>query len=310
MRPRVALVRERVELPDGDFLDLDWSPGGSECAVVVIHGLEGSSRSVYVLGLMQALRAKGWRSVAMHFRGCSGEPNRHSRSYCAGETEDVGFVIDHVRSRCEGLPIVAVGYSLGGCALLNWIAASGAGANIAGAVGVSVPFKLAEAASRMRSGISYLYQWHLLRRLRSTYRRKYANRADAPVPMTGVAQLNDFFSFDNAITAPLHGYRNVADYYGRASCRQRLAEIVVPTLLLHALDDPFMTPETAPSAEELSPSTRLELSEHGGHVGFVEGTIARPRYWLERRIPAFVEDLMSERACNRVATQSEIPCPI
>lgn len=287
----VKLVRERLDLPDGDFLDLDWTCGDSGPVVVIIHGLEGCSRSVYVRGLMRALSRNGIRSVAMNFRGCSGTPNRLPRSYCAGETDDIEHVVRHVRGRVGGQAVFVVGYSLGGSALLNWLATAGQQAPIAGAVAVSVPFLLREAAERMRSGTSRLYQWYLLRRLRGTYRRKFREREDGPVTFHALARMKDFFEFDDAVTARLHGYRDVADYYAQASCRQRLGAVTVQTLILHAVDDPFMSPGVLPESDELSAAVTLEVSTHGGHVGFVGGTVFSPHYWLEERIPEFLRQL-------------------
>jgi len=287
----VPLARERLELPDGDFLDLDWAGGNSGPVTVIIHGLEGCSGSAYVQGLMRALALDGQRSVAMHFRGCSGPPNRLPRSYCAGETNDIGQAVRHIRRRTGDEPLFVVGYSLGGNALLNWLAATEDGAGVDGAVAVSVPFLLREAANRMGSGASKLYQWYFLNRLKTSYRRKFGSRNDAPVPLESLPRLGNFFDFDNAVTAPLHGYRDVDDYYARASCRQRLGAIGIPTLILHAIDDPFMTPLAVPRRDELSPAVTLELTAHGGHVGFVGGTVLKPQYWLEERILRFLQQV-------------------
>lgn len=292
---RMDLERERLELPDGDFLDLDWAGGQSGSLALIIHGLEGCSQSAYVRGLMRALGRHGVRSVAMNFRGCSGQPNRLPKSYCAGETEDIASAVRHVRRRANPEDLFVVGYSLGGNAMLNWLASAGAESEVRGAVAVSVPFELREAAERMGSGASRLYQWYFLQRLKSSYRRKFCNRDDAPIPPSELERLSDFFAFDDAVTAPLHGYRGVDDYYRRASCRQRLRMISVPTLILHALDDPFMTPRAVPDPEELSDLVTLDLTPCGGHVGFVGGNLLAPRYWLEDRIPRFILTLSSNR---------------
>jgi predicted alpha/beta-fold hydrolase len=159
---------------------------------------------------------------------------------------------------------------------------------VSGAVAVSVPYLLREAAERMAAGPSRLYQTYLLRKLKHTYRKKFAGRELGPIPTGTLTQVKDFFDFDDAVTAPLHGYRDAIDYYARASCRQRLHAIRVPTLLLHAVDDPFMTPRVIPRRDEVSEFVTLEISEHGGHVGFVAGSPFRPRYWLEERIPRFL----------------------
>lgn len=290
-RPRLALRRERLELADGDFLDLDWTPGERGPIVLVLHGLEGSSDSHYARGLLATVIRHGWRGVVMHFRGCSGQPNRRAQRYCAADTVDIAYVVDSLRRREPDAPLAAVGYSLGGNVLLKWLGSAGADVPLCAAVAVSIPFLLDDTAQRLQQGFSRLYQLHLLRALKRGYRNKFRQRTDGPVPLRELATIRDFYGFDDRITAPLHGYAGVHDYYARASCRPDLRQIRIPTLILHALDDPFMRPETAPTASELSPSVRLELSSGGGHVGFVAGPWPwRADYWLERRIPAFLAE--------------------
>jgi hypothetical protein len=200
-------------------------------------------------------------------------------------------VVDWLREREPTTLLAAVGYSLGGNALLKWLGETGADAPLHAAVAVSVPFMLDSTARRLRAGGSRLYQNHLLRALKRSYRHKFRRRLDGPVTLTELRALRDFYAFDDRITAPLHGYADVHDYYARASCRPYLRCIRIPTLILHALDDPFMGPEAAPTADELSPSVRLEISPHGGHVGFVGGRWPwRAEYWLERRISEFLAE--------------------
>lgn len=290
-RPRLPLRRERLELPDGDFLDLDWTFGERGPIVLVVHGLEGSSDSHYALGILAAVVRRGWRGAVMHFRGCGGQPNRLARSYCAGDTADIAHVVDWLHRREPITPLAAVGYSLGGNALLKWLGETPADPPLRAAVAVSAPFLLDAAAQRLGSGFSRLYQSHLLRELKRGYREKFRHRSDGPVALDELATLRNFYAFDDRITAPLHGYTGVGDYYARASCRQFLRRIRIPTLILHALDDPFMSPDAVPKAAELSARVRLELSRNGGHVGFVAGRWPwRADYWLERRIPAFLAE--------------------
>jgi len=276
-------------LADGDFLDLDWTLEKDGPIVVILHGLEGSSSSGYVHGLLRALTVQGWRGVVMHFRGCSGVPNRLARSYNAGEIEDVAAAVAILRHREPATPLACVGYSLGGNVLLKWLGERGADVPLQAAVAVSVPFILDTAAQRLRRGFSRCYQAYLLRNLRASYRRKFSAQAQPPFPLQDLGSLGDFYAFDDKITAPLHGYLGVHDYYARASCRQYLKGIEVPTLILHAADDPFMLPSAIPDAEELPEDVTLELSSQGGHVGFVAGSLPwRAVYWLEKRIPEFL----------------------
>jgi predicted alpha/beta-fold hydrolase len=290
--PRPARRRERLELPDGDFLDLDWTLGQHGPIILVLHGLEGSSDSGYARGLLATVAAQGWRGVVMHFRGCSGESNRLTRSYNAGDTADIAYVVDWLRQREPTTPLACVGYSLGGNALLKWLGETATTVPQA-AVAVSVPFLLNEAAQRLRKGISRLYQHHLLHQLRANYRRKQRARIPIPMSLREMAKLRDFYAFDDQITAPLHGYQGVDDYYARASCRRYLGGIRTPTLIVQAIDDPFMLPSVLPSPEELANSVTLELSRYGGHVGFVTGAWPwRAGYWLEQRIPAFLTEYL------------------
>ena len=285
--PRLSLRRERIELRDGDFVDLDWTPGHGGPVVLVLHGLEGSSDSPYARGILNVADASGWRGAVLHFRGCSGEPNRLDRSYHSGDTGDLADVVAVLQARDDVSDIVAVGYSLGGNVLLKWLGERGGESPLAAAVAVSAPYTLSLAADRLADGLSRVYQGRLIREMCAKLRRKFTDR-DAPIDLDAAYGSRDFWEFDDRVTAPLHGFEDVHDYYTRSSSRQYLHGIRIPTLILHALDDPFMTPDVVPSPDELSASTELEVSDHGGHVGFVHGTLPwRPRYWLEERIPAF-----------------------
>ncbi len=287
-RPRPALRPDRVELADGDFIDLHIGTGPGP-VVLVIHGLEGGLESHYAGSTVAALAAAGFRPVFMYLRGCGDEPNRLPRSYHSGATEDLVAVLTHLANGPVGPALAAVGFSLGGNLLLKHLGEA-ADPMLRGAVAVSVPFVLRDAMLRLNLGLSRIYREHLMERLRAAYRRK---RATLP----GMADLDlkamrDFFDFDDQITAPLNGFAGAEDYYARCSCRQYLRHIRTPTLILHARDDPFMFRRSIPRPEELGPGVRLELSAHGGHVGFVGGALPwRPDYWLEGRLLGFLQGL-------------------
>ncbi|MEJ2480852.1 MAG: hydrolase [Acidihalobacter sp.] len=278
---RLALRRERLELPDGDFLDLDWTTDGDTSGLVlVLHGLEGSSASPYVQRLLRRLRPLGMRAVVMHFRGCSGEPNRLARGYHAGDTADLSFVVDYLRQQQPQRPLAAIGYSLGANVLLKWLGETAQQNPLRCAAAVSVPFELEAAADKLESGISRLYQRSLLRSLRRSVARKYALR-DMPIPRQLVEAAPSLRAFDDCFTAPLHGFRNAEDYYRRSSCRPWLPNIKRPTLIVHAADDPFLRRDAVPSAAELPPGVELQLTPQGGHVGFVAGCVpGRTEDWL------------------------------
>jgi hypothetical protein len=288
-RPQVKLRRERLELPDGDFLDLDWLATDARGPIVLIlHGLEGSSNSKYALGMLQAASARGWRGVVMHFRGCSGEPNRLARGYHSGETGDVAQVVAVLKERDPQARIGAVGYSLGGNVLLKWLGEMRERAPVDAAAAVSVPFLLGNSARRMEQGFSRIYQWELVARLRRSIAAK-RRRMQLPLRRSDLNGIWTFREFDEHVTAPLHGFAGADDYYLKSSSRQYLKHIAAPTLVIHSSDDPFMTPDTAPGRDELSPAVDLELYSRGGHVGFVGGSAPwRANYWLEERIPRFL----------------------
>lgn len=304
LRPRIPLTaeRERFTLPDGDFVDLDWvapEPGAAvrgragasdspaPPTVLILHGLEGSIESHYARGLLTAFAAQGWRGVLMHFRGCSGEVNRAPRAYHSGETEDARAVIAALGARLDG-PLAAVGYSLGGNVLLKYLGEQGRDTPLAGAAAISVPMMLSPCAARLQRGFSRVYDQWLLRALKESYRRRRAAVDLGPVGAVDDREITSIKSYDDRITAPLHGFADAEDYYAKSSSRPYLARIAVPTLIVHAEDDPFMTPDVIPDESELSPSVTLEVSRRGGHVGFIMGPPWRPRYWLEHRIPEFL----------------------
>ncbi|NQD91190.1 hydrolase [Pseudomonas sp. CrR25] len=295
---RLERTRERLWLADGDFLDLDWHGRHTATAplVLVLHGLTGSSSSLYVLGLQQALAGRGWASVALNWRGCSGEPNLLARGYHSGASEDLAEVLHHLRAQRPMAPLYAVGYSLGGNVLLKYLGESGGDSQLLGAVAVSVPFRLDQCADRLGQGFSRFYQAHFMHEMVAYVKTKQhlfahqgmADRLAALERLGPLDGMRTFWDFDGRITAPLHGYADARDYYLRASSRYFLDRIETPTLIIQAADDPFVFRHSLPEVEELSASTQFELHEHGGHVGFVDGSPRRPGYYLERRIPQWL----------------------
>ncbi|WP_374441576.1 hydrolase [Pseudomonas panipatensis] len=293
--PALQRQRERLWLADGDFIDLDWhGPHRAEAPLVLaVHGLTGSSDSHYIRGLQQALAARGWASVALNWRGCSGEPNHLPRGYHSGVSEDLAAVIEHLRAQRPLAPLYAVGYSLGGNVLLKYLGEQGGDSPLRGAVAVSVPFRLDQCADRIGIGFSRVYQAHFMRELVAYVRdkqRAFAQRGahdnlaalERLGPLDG---MRTFWDFDGRITAPLHGFADAHDYYRRASSRYYLGGIRTPTLIIQSSDDPFIDVGSVPPTSELSASTRLELLSRGGHVGFIGGPPGRPDFYLERRIP-------------------------
>jgi uncharacterized protein len=286
--PRVDLRIERLELPDGDFVDLGWCGEGVGPLAILLHGLSGGFDSKYARGCAGRLLADGWRCVFLQFRGAGPEPNRLPRSYHHGETEDFRELLAVLRRREPSARLFAVGWSLGGNVLLKYLGEEGDRAPLAAAVAVCAPYALKPCAERLRTGFSRVYQTHLLGELKAMIRRKHAV-VPLDIDLAQALAARDFFEFDDAVTAVLNGFRDAEDYYARSACGQFLGGIAVPTLAIHAKDDPFMTPDVIPEASLLPPSMTLEVCEHGGHVGFVSaGPGLAPRFWLDERIPEFL----------------------
>lgn len=284
--PKYRGRTEKMTLSDGDFLELEWFDAKGPL-VVILHGLEGSIDSAYARAICRSLHQADSQVLFMHFRGCGEAPNLKARSYHSGDTQDFQEVLEYAQQKTNKAVMAAIGYSLGGNVLLKYLGEKGAHCVISKAVAVSVPFQLADAAKRLESGASRLYQRVLLNRLQQSYHAKFSTQAS---PLTiDVNQLNSFFRFDDAVTAPLNGFIDVHDYYQQSSSRQFIPNITAKTLIIHSKDDPFMFPDTSPTANEIPQSVQLELTTYGGHVGFIAGKRV-PRRWLEPRILQFLLD--------------------
>jgi len=289
LRPRLEIEWQRVELSDGDFIDLAWSGPEQGKTVLLLHGLEGSINSSYASGLMHALNRRGYRTCVMHFRGCSGEPNRLPQWYHSGQSEDPQRILEFLRDQMGIELYAAVGFSLGGNVLLKWLGEQGAAMPLQRAAVMSVPFQLAHAAQRMGEGFSRLYQWYLVSSMQKKYKTKFAS-VSSPLDVD-INMLTTFWQFDDKVTAPLHGFEGADDYYTRASSHQFIPQIRVPTLILHARDDPFMYAHTPPLPNELPENVWLELTEHGGHVGYINGVIpGLANYWGEKRLVEWIDN--------------------
>lgn len=292
------LRRERIITPDNDFLDIDWCGEGNLPLVILLHGLTGSSQSIYIKGLQHILLKQNYRSVALNFRGCSGQSNHSYRCYHSGETQDIDFLYKTLREREPKTPFAAVGFSLGGNVLLKWLGEQQNNVNLFAAVAVSVPLVLSICATKLDFGFSKIYRANLLRELKDYIFKKQQHlqkmgkieHAKKLEQLGDLTAIRSFWEYDERVVAKLHGFKNAHDYYARSSSRQFLKNIVVQTLIIQALDDPFMTPNVIPNADELSPFVTLELTQNGGHVGFVTGKNPfKPDYWLEKRIPEFLQ---------------------
>ena len=293
-RERAPLRREILDLPDGDSTAVDWVSAGdalprSAPLLVVLHGLEGSAESSYARMMMQAALERQWRPCVLHFRDCGDYRNPLPRRYHAGETGDIRHFLQTLFEQGQTGPIFAVGYSLGGNILLKYLGESGADSRLQAAGAVCVPLNLHICAEALNQGFSKHYQKILLKNMKNSVQRKF-DRDTAAFDWDRAMAAEDFAEFDDAVTAPLHGFDGMNDYYDKCSSAQFLKDVAKPTLVINSLDDPFMTPEVIPHHDELSEHVTLEIADAGGHVGFVEGgTPWRPRYYLPRRILNFLE---------------------
>lgn len=297
-RPDVPLRRERVATPDGDFWDFDWlnTPAASGAPLVVLfHGLEGSSHSQYARNLMRHLALRGWRGVVPHFRGCGGELNRLPRAYHSGDHEEIGAMLAHLRPRADG-EMLAVGISLGGSALLNWIGRAGAQAHgmLRAAVTASVPLDLMASGTAIDRGLNLVYTKHFLHTLKPKA-LAMADRFPGKLDRERVARVGTMWEFDDAVTAPLHGFAGADDYWTRASSKPWLAGVRIPTLVINARNDPFVPAVSLPSPDEVSPEVLLEQPAHGGHCGFMTGPVPGRLDWLPQRVLGFFDGSLVQR---------------
>ena len=292
--PPTNPIRERLETPDGDFIDIDWHYShATPCRglAVVSHGLEGHSRKKYPLGMAHCLSLYGWDVICLNFRCCSGEPNRLPRFYHSGVTDDLHLVLCHGLQR--GYERAAlVGFSMGGNQTLKYLGENPSlvPAEVTAAVVFSVPCRLGDAVLVMDKLSNRPYMHYFMKGLREKIREKAARFPDL-IDLDGLDQMITFAPFDNQYTAPLHGFKDADDYYQRCSSATVIGSIEVPALLVQAHDDPFLPASCYPVHEaEKSESFFLEITDFGGHVGFMGGWTA-PHYWSELRALAFIEEM-------------------
>lgn len=290
-RPMLGYRRQRIDTPDGDFIDFDWLEGaGSATAplVVLFHGLEGSVSSHYAAALMQRVRALGWRGVVPHFRGCSGEPNRLARAYHSGDHAEIGWMLAMIRALAPTGPLHAVGVSLGASALLNWLgrAAERATTQLTSAAAVSAPLDLNAAGIAIEQGFSRVYS-RMFQRTLVPKALTMAQRFPGMLDATAIRRVGSMYDFDGAVTAPLHGFANTVDYWSRASSKPWLEHIVIPTLVLNARNDPFIPAHSLPGPADVGRGVLLEQPETGGHAGFPSSPFPGNLDWLPARLIQF-----------------------
>jgi len=269
----VRYWRERWDTPDGDFIDLDWLATTQATPLLALfHGLEGSSRSHYALAFAVWARQQGLGFVVPHFRGCSGEINRAPRAYHSGDYEEVDWILQRLRASQNG-PLLAVGVSLGGNALLRWAEEAGetAGHCVAALASVSAPVDLAASAHAIGRGLNrHIYTRRFLRTMKPRALQKLA-QFPGLFDEKALRAARDLHAFDDVFTAPLHGFKDAQDYWQRASAKPHLARIKVPTLVVNARNDPFVPATSLPHAQQVGRYVTLWQPAGGGHVGFAQG---------------------------------------
>ena len=250
---------------------------------------ENISAGRYAKGMMKKLKQQGFAVVLMHFRNCSREVNRLARAYHSGETEDLRFFINHLKSKFPKRPLFAVGFSLGGNVLAKYLGEQGTKSNLTGAAVVSAPFDLSSSCEVIRKSLGKIYQKYLLDRMKKSMQRKLP-QIEQQISLTPekLMAIDDLWQFDNMLTAPLHGFAGAEDYYQQASGLNTLNLISTNTLILHAKDDPFLCHQAVTNTPSLPTNIAFEVAPSGGHVGFISGNNPfKPVYWLEQRIPQF-----------------------
>jgi predicted alpha/beta-fold hydrolase len=298
-RAKLDYRKEKLPLPDGDFVNLIWAGDVQKSSglIAMFHGLEGSIRSHYTNDMAANFVKQGYAVVLMHFRGCGGEQNTTPRAYHSGETEDAWYFLNWLEQKFPDTRKVAMGFSLGANMLLKLLSEQPKQRIIKAAMAVSTPFNLALCANSISQGFSKVYQAYLLKSMVNNLLIKMRNMDYGQllkVTESQIKQFKSFREFDEHITAPLHGFEGADDYYQKCSAQNFLKAIATPTLVVHAKDDPFMHSSIVPDVKTLSPKVCLELSEKGGHVGFMQGTPWRPEIWIQQRANDFFQPFIDD----------------
>jgi len=285
----LKLRRERWDTPDGDFIDVDWVDGPPQAPLLVLfHGLEGSSRSHYELSTAHACRKAGWRLALPHFRGCSGELNRRPRAYHSGDSDEIDWILRRLQAANGGRPLHAAGISLGGNALLKWAGERGAAAAelVTGVAAICAPLDLAACGHHLARGFNRVYTQYFLKTLKAVSAARLRQFPGLFDEARMLAAIN-LYQFDDAVTAPVHGFAGADDYWQRASAKPWLKSIAVPAVAVNPKNDPFLPAAYLPSTADVSPQVRLEQPAGGGHVGFVSGAFPGNLDWLPQRLLHF-----------------------
>lgn len=285
--------RIRVETQDTDFLDLDYSKVGGEVLVILTHGLEGNSNREYMSAMVNAVNANGWDALAINLRGCSGEPNNLYSSYHSGKSADLDLVLNYALENFDHTRIFLLGYSLGGNITLKYVGEKGEEISdrVKAAAAVSVPIMLEDSAYELAKKSNWIYMNRFVRKLQPKLKEKLQRFPKENINQKDVKNMKTFYDFDSMYTAPAHGFLSAEDYWTKSSSRPHISNVAIPTLLINALDDPFLADNCYPfeEAEKLD-NFYLLAPKYGGHVGFMSRLIERGAYWHEKEILAFFDE--------------------
>ncbi len=282
--------RERMNLPDGDFVDLDWSYASenSDKVIILLHGLEGHAQRPYITGTAKLFNDNGIDALSVNFRGCSGEPNRNYYSYHSGATDDLNEVIKHAIGKKNYSEIYLKGVSLGGNIILKYLGErNDVLPQIKAAIAVSVPCYLKGSAQELHAFRNILFHDRFKKHLLKSLKLKQQNFPEELL-LEDFESIKTLKDFDNIYTSKAHGFKDADDYYEKSSSLQFLPNIKIPTLIINALNDSFLSPECYPvKAAKNNSNIFLEMPKYGGHVGFVEN---KNVYYNERRALEFVQE--------------------
>ena len=301
----LPITVERWDTPDADFVEVHRLAGAAKAPrLLLLHGLEGSVRSHYVTGFFEQARARGWAADLLIFRGCGDAQNLTPRFYHSGETSDLAFVLQRILESAPAVPVVLAGVSLGGNVLLKFLGEFGTSLDprVRAAAAISVPYDLERGCRFIGQGFSRVYDQHFVRTLRSKALAKL-ERFPGLFDRDALARAKSLYEFDDVVTAPVHGFADAHDYYSKSSALGWIGRIRRPTLLLSAVDDPFLPPAVLDAVRSVAAENgnlTLEFTDHGGHVGFVGGTIPwRPFYYAEWRACEFLDGALNEQPLDR-----------
>lgn len=295
--PGVQYTRERIDTPDGDFIDIDLQLGGSDTMLVVAHGLEGDSGRGYVKGIIRAAQQFGWDAAAVNARGCSGEPNRLYSSYHSGKSDDLHTACQYLETRYKPKNMLLAGFSLGGNVVLKYLGEQGNNLpkSIKAAAALSVPTDLKASAEFLSDGFNRVYLIRFLRTLKKKITDKVRVFPQSGITEKQIQKVWNFRDFDDLYTAPAHGFRDAEHYWSSCSANAFIPDISVPTLLMNAIDDPFLPDSCYPhDLAEKHAYVTFETPQFGGHVGFAPSLNLNQTFWHETKAVAFLKKCLDE----------------